>query len=650
MLKIKKSSISFDIIIILIFSGLIGLIYYGALDYEFINFDDPIYVTDNPSVKSGINFESISWAFGIHSEICMYWQPLAWISHMIDCELYGLDAGKHHLSSIIMHLLNTILLYILLCKMTGAKFRSAFAALIFAVHPVNVDPVIWIAERKTILSGFFWLSGFLSYYYYTKKPGIIRYLNLLFLFTAGILSKPVMVTFPFALLLFDCWPLNRMTFTSYVDSCRIGTRLILEKIPMFIGIGLWFITPFLSKTLMANETLPETVSYSLRISNAIVSYSKYVIKFIMPFNLSIHYPYPSSVPLIKTLMALFFLVAVTVLFIKNYKKRPYLIIGWLWFGGVLFPSSGILLGTLWPEMADRWAYLPYIGLCIICSWSLLSLKPVIKTDSKIIAVLLLTIVIYFSVTSRFQSRHWKDSITIFKHAESIVGYDSLFHQNMAAGFAVKEQLPEALNHQKVILANDPDNVEANYNTGLLYSKLSMNQKALGYLTNVIRIQPDYVNAYITIAHIYVATNQPFKAIDTYKKALSVTDKIPTDLFYNLSVTLNNLGRYEESELYLIKLLLKNKSHVNGNLLYGNILIEMKKYREALSYYQYAAKNDNTSAVAFNCIGIAYAYTDELDNAIRAFKKAVELDPLMEKARLNLQQALFKKHSNKTEQQ
>ena len=646
MLRFKNKIISFNTIAILIFTGIICLIYSGALSFDFINFDDPVYVTDNPAVKSGINFESISWAFGIHSDICMYWQPVAWLSHMLDCELHDIDAGKHHLTSIILHLLNTIILFILLRKMTGAKLRSAFAAAIFAAHPINVDPVIWISERKTLLSGFFWLSGFLAYYYYTKKSNILRYLSVLIFFTLGILSKPVMATFPCALLLFDYWPLKRIDFKNNQETYLTVGKLLIEKIPFFAIFGLWFITPFLSTTLMANETLPETISYSLRTSNAIVSYSKYIFKFIAPFNLSIHYPYPTYIPLIKMLSSLFFLTTITIYFLKQYKDKPFLIIGWLWFGGVLFPSSGILLGTLWPEMADRWAYLPFIGLCIIISWGLMSSTFVKNNFPKVVIPLFITIIFYFSITAKFQTMHWKNSITIFKHAESIIGYDPLFHQNIAAELSNRGKFSEAIQHQKIILGNDPDNIDANFNTGLLYSKLKEYNDALNYLTKVIKTEPDNANAYLAMADVYVNCNKPLKAIEVYKTACIKTNKIPLKLYYNISVVLKNLKKYDEAELYLIKLLGLKKSHVNGNLLYGDILVEMKKFREAQSFYKYAAKNDNSSAAAFNGLGITYAYGGEFDKAISAFQKAVSLDPLMEKARLNLQNTIIEKYKSK----
>lgn len=626
------------IICVLLFC-IIVFIYSGTLKYNFINFDDPVYVTDNPAVQKGISFESISWAFGIHNNICMYWQPIAWISHMLDFEFFGLDPGKHHRTSIILHILNAILLFFILNNTTGAIWKSAVAAALFAIHPVNVDSVSWIAERKTILSGFFWLLAMLSYYFYTKNLKKKVYIAVLFFFTLGMLSKPVMITFPCALLLLDVWPLSRISFQRGLFSLSIALKLIIEKIPFLIISGLWFITPFLSKTLLANETLPNTISYSLRISNAIVAYSKYIFKFYWPFNLSIHYPYPTSIPLSKTLAALLFITGLTLFFLYHYKKKPFLIIGWLWFIGVLVPSSGIILGTLWPEMADRWAYLPYIGLCIISVWGIPELNFIKITDSKILIILIILVLSFYSSIAKLQTKHWKNSITIFEHALIVSAYNFLPHQNIATELVSQGKYNKAIEHIEIILENEPENIDANYNIGLIYFKKGQNDKALSFLKKTINLNPDFLNAYIAIGEILVKTRQFNKALEIYQKALLTKTK-NIELYYNISLVLEKLKRIEEAELTLIKLLGTRPSHTKGNLLYANILLTRKNYEKALLYYQHAALTDTLSVKAFNGIGISYALLGEYEKSIEAFKKVLTIDPKNKKAQLNLQKTIL----------
>lgn len=618
------------------FTAIVFFIYTGTLSHDFINFDDPVYVTDNPAVKNGITYEGIAWAFGIHSDICMYWQPVAWLSHMLDAELFGLDAGKHHLSSVLLHLLNVLMLYYLLLTTTGSKRRSLFVAALFAVHPVNVDPVTWIAERKTILSGFFWLAGFITYKYYCKTPGFIRYFTVLLLFTLGLLTKPVMATFPCALLLFDIWPLKRLDIKNTV----IIYKRFIEKLPFFFIFGLWFITPFLSSTLLANKTPSDLLPLSLRISNALVAYTKYIGKFFFPVNLSIHYPYPDSIPVLNTLLATAVLILLTIIFLKRFKRQPWLIIGWLWFLGVLFPSSGLIHGTLWPEMADRWAYLPYIGLCIILSWGLFDLIPARLNGKKIQITVAVLFIISFTVLAKKQTTHWKNSITVFNHALSVVGYDSLFHQNISAALIENGEIVDALRHQQRILSKEPENADASYNVGLIYNKLNKPDKALHYFSKVIKIRPEDEKGYMAAAELYAGNGNEEKAIELYQEAFKRCLRIPSEMYYNISVILNRMGRYQEAEIHLLKLLGKKKGHVPGILLYADILLKRKDCYKAGQYFTTASRYDPDSAAAYNGIGISYACMKQYDKAIEAFNRSLSIDPTYEKAAKNLHNAII----------
>ena len=597
MLKRIFSKFGKDTLFIVILTLGVFFIYRQTLEFNYINFDDPVYVTDNQAVTSGLNFESLSWALGIHEDICMYYQPVAWISHMIDVELWGLDPGKHHLSSVFIHLVNAMLLFFLLKSLGGSFMKSALATALFAFHPVNVDAVSWIAERKTLVSAFFWFLAMGSYLIYVRKPGVLKYMLMAFLFTLGLLTKPVMITFPCALLLLDIWPLERVYLKKPLDLQRM-IRLIAEKIPLFFIVGLWFITPFLSHTLIANETTPDIIPHGLRLANALVSYVKYVVKFFLPFDLSILYPYPDAVPLFQSVSALFFLLAFTGLFLYQFKTRPYLIIGWFWFLGVLFPTSGLILGTLWPAMADRWAYIPYIGLAIITSWLAVDLCSERRRTAFIPLVFSVFFLSWFVFTARNQASHWKDSISIFEKALSVIGYHYLPHQNIATELMAMGRYDEAEKHLSIILEHDPDHSVTLYNMGLCQFEKGNYNASWTYLSKAISLDPGQSSAYLVSGWILKQQNRPDEAVDLYENALKHVKK-KDGILFDLAKLLAETGRKEAAELRLIELLSDYPLHVNGILLYADLLVSRNAYTRALFYYHKASVLSPGNARALN---------------------------------------------------
>lgn len=574
-----------DILFIIGITCAVLYIYHQASSFEFINFDDPIYVTDNQAVKSGLNYESLLWAFKIHENICMYYQPIAWLSHMIDVELWGLDPGKHHLSSVFIHVLNVLLLFFILKSMTGSFIKSALAASLFALHPVNVDAVSWIAERKTLVSAFFWFLGMWAYLLYVRKPNLSRYLLLSFFFTLGLYTKPVMITFPCALLLLDIWPLNRVILNKPIHFKTLA-NLVLEKIPLFIITGLWFITPLLSPTLLSNETTPEIIPHSLRIANALVAYVKYVIKFFVPIDLSILYPYPKSVPMVQSISSLFILLLVTYLFILQFRRKPYLLIGWLWFLGILFPTSGLILGTLWPSMADRWAYLPFIGLAIITSWFVVDVTMHRKNLVFLIIVMMTTYISWLTWAAKEQVSHWANSLTIFEKTLSIIDYHYLPHQNIAAELMKNGFHEKARKHLSIILEHEPDHAVANYNMGLSLFQTGEDEKALIFLTKARTIDPKNANAYLVSVLILKKQKKYGEAIELCEQAYEKIKK-NDEILYQLALLMSEKGKNEAAELKVIELLSASPNHVGGVILYADLLRQRNEIDKALFHYQKA---------------------------------------------------------------
>ena len=429
-----------SVLIISLLLGISSLLAFAQLTRsEFITYDDPVYVTDNPYIQNGLTLEGIGWA--LTATRASNWHPLTWISHMIDVQLFGFHAGWHHLANLLLHLVSTVLLFLVLFRMTEALWQSAFVAALFALHPLHVESVAWVAERKDVLSTFLWLLTMWVYVSYAARPGVVRYLSLIACLALGLMAKPMLVTLPFVLLLLDYWPLRRMTRknpcggagTPLAREKRKGTicpaypathrgssqwllirPLLVEKVPLFVLVALSSIITYLVQrhggAMMTVEALPPEA----RLGNVSVSYIAYIVKMFWPTHLAVLYPLAGSRPIGEILGAAAALVVITVLAIKMRKKYPYAAVGWLWYLGTLVPVIGIVqVGD--QSMADRYTYIPLIGLFIIVAYALPDiLKSWYYRRQTLIALSLCCLLCLLLVTWR-QVGYWQNSITLYTH-------------------------------------------------------------------------------------------------------------------------------------------------------------------------------------------------------------------------------------------
>jgi hypothetical protein len=386
---------------------LVWLVFGQTLWHDFINYDDPRYVYENTTITSGLSISGIAWAFThIHS---MNWHPLTTISHMLDCQLYGLKAGWHHFTNVLLHTIAVILLFIALHQMTGAFWRSGFVAALFAIHPLRVESVAWIAERKDVLSGLFFMLTLLAYVYYVRLPQVRRYLIVVFVFACGLMSKPMLVTLPFVLLLLDSWPLERI-------KGHVWNR-VLEKVPLIALSAVSSIATFLAQKGAVGWT--EELPILERINNAVVSYVLYIWQMLWPVNLAVFYPHPENrLRLWEVIASLRLLICVTAIAITLRKRRPYLITGWLWYLGMLVPVIG-LVQVGWQGRADRYTYLPQIGLYIAVTWSVADLTALWRHQRTILSAAALLTILVLSWCAWGQTWYWRDSETLFKHALAV---------------------------------------------------------------------------------------------------------------------------------------------------------------------------------------------------------------------------------------
>jgi hypothetical protein len=371
--KSSSSRVRFEYVVSLLLILAIFVVFYQTKNYDFVLLDDDVYITNNPFVAEGWNAENIKWAFS--NSHGGFWIPLTWLSYMIDSQLHGLDAGYYHMTNLIFHILNTLLLFAVFRQMTGDIWRSGFIAALFAVHPVHVESVAWVSERKDLLFAFFWLLTMWSYRLYVKQPAIWRYSVVMLFFIAGLMSKPMIVTLPFVLMLCDYWPLKRFQFNKYQQSDvaypKVSlTRVVWEKVPLImLSIGASALT-FVQQHAHGAVSSIDKSPIDLRIANVLVSYVKYMAKMLWPHDLTAIYPYPTTIPFWQTAGAFLLLGFISLLAIKHFARHPYLAIGWLWFLGTLIPVIGIIkFGS--HAMADRYTYVTFIGLYIMIAWGVL---------------------------------------------------------------------------------------------------------------------------------------------------------------------------------------------------------------------------------------------------------------------------------------
>jgi hypothetical protein len=420
----KPSPKRLTAIICLVLAAGTFALYWPVLWHTFLNYDDPDYITDNPHVKSGLTWSGIIWAFQPNA-YAANWHPLTWISHMVDCQLFGIQPAGHHFVNVLLNTANTLLLFILLKNLTGAIWRSAFVAALFAWHPLHVESVAWASERKDVLSAFFWMLSLIAYARYaridpgrrSKSDGLPIatfhsspfYWLALFFFACGLMSKPMVVTLPFVLLLLDFWPLQRFSPSSFL-------RLIIEKIPFFaLTIASCLLTLFAQKNALWSSA---SLTFSFRFANALMSYVRYVSKIFCPTKLALIYPYPHSWPLAGVFATGTVLVLLSAIFILQAKRFPYLAVGWLWFLGTLVPVIGLVQVGV-QAMADRYTYLPSIGIFILVIWGISDLLDSSAQKAAFCSFAGGAALIVCLVLTSLQIRYWQNSLTIFAHTVAV---------------------------------------------------------------------------------------------------------------------------------------------------------------------------------------------------------------------------------------
>lgn len=533
------------------------LVYWQVGDHEFINYDDNAYITDNAQVQKGLTSKGIIWAFT--TSHTGNWHPLTWISHMLDCELYGLNPEGHHLTNVLFHMANAILLFVVLRWMTGAIWRSGLVAALFALHPLHVESVAWVAERKDVLSTFFWMLTMLAYVHYVNRPGGKRYLLVLVTFALGLMAKPMLVTLPFVLLLLDYWPLNRFkprAVTGSVENQPLGfwssgddklpiLKAVMEKTPLFLmSLFSCVVTVMAQQGAGAISTL-EIVPFKLRIANGLVSVVAYMGKMIWPQDLAVFYPHPvSDLQIWKPVVAGLFLLILSTVALLVAQRCRYVLVGWLWYLGTLVPVLGLVqVGE--QAMADRYTYVPLIGLFIVVVWGFADLVKGWRSRRWVVSVSAAVMVLALMAGSWLQVAHWKNSIKLFKHALDVTTNNYVAHYTLGNALALQGNLTGSVSHYNKALQIHPNFAEAHNNLGNALALQENLTGAISHYNKALQINPDHAEAHRNLAVGLDRQGRHQEAIQHYAEVLRIS---PHDAqsHNNLGVALAEQGRLKEA--------------------------------------------------------------------------------------------------------
>jgi protein O-mannosyl-transferase len=549
----------------------IGL-YWPATRCGFVNYDDNLYITENPHVMAGLNWQGVKWAF--FNRVAGNWHPLTVMSHMLDCQLFGLQPWGHHLINVLLHALNAMLVFVLLQRLTGALWRSVLVAALFGWHPLHVESVAWVAERKDVLSTFFGLLALLSYVCYVEKSKVrsprsrLFYGLTLLFFGLGLMSKPMLVTWPFVMLLLDYWPLQRVSSFKYLvsspgttssstpngtpnaparDSSMLRTRLstlVFEKLPFFgLAAAASIVTYVVQKHSGAMEMV-HNLSLGARSGNALISYCRYLGKLFRPVDLAVFYPHPGNWPVTEVLLAAGFIFSVTVLCIMARRQYPFLLVGWLWYVGTLVPVIGLIQAGE-QAMADRYTYIPSLGILILTIWGMYELGRRWRHQALVWSVAGGAAIVLCLGMTRQQLGYWQNDETLFRHALAVTENNFLAHNGLGFALGAKGQIDEAINQCREAIRLKPDFAKAHNNLGTALGIKGQTPEAVSEFQEAIRLAPKYADAHYNLGTTLFKTGQIDEAIGQFREAVRLKPDF-SDAHFNLGFALATKGQIDEA--------------------------------------------------------------------------------------------------------
>lgn len=662
-----------DLLMIAGLGLLVIALYFQATHFDFINLDDNLYVYANPALQKGLNWESFKWAFTTFWSA--NWHPLTWLSHGLDIQLFGLSPGSHHAVNIVLHLVNSILVFLVFRRMTGAEWQSLIVATLFAVHPAHVESVAWVSERKDVLSTLFWLLTMLAYARFVrveetrsggekeKGSGGVEerknkstsdtleddhrspspllpfsstsYWLVVLLFAIGLMAKPMLVTLPFVLLLCDYWPLARL------GTLKDLWPRIFEKLPLFaMSAALSVVTFLAQRSLGAVESL-DYLPIGTRLLNALVSYAKYIVMLFYPADLAVLYPYDKSFPNWQVAGAVLLLIGISAICISQRRHRPFLTVGWLWFVGTLVPVIGVLqVGS--QGLADRYTYIPYIGLFVMIVWGASSLADKTGFLKRAFSVAAAVAVLVFSGLAFRQVSYWRNNESLYRHTLSVTTNNNLIEHNLCHYFVMQDRLDEAEPLCRQAIEQGPDYNEP-YNTlGILEFKRGKFADAEQDFRNAINRSPTYVFPYVNMAQAQARQGKPAEAENSMAEAVKYNNGHESSFFAvafsDTAAAYAAQDNYEKAVDNLNRLIVLQPHDAQSRAQLGFMLYMLKRYDEAEAETQNSLTDDQRSAEAWNTLGLIKLAKGDNGSAASAFQQVINIDPKYPGANENLDKA------------
>jgi len=567
------------------------LVIYNAVNqHPFVNYDDDRYVTENLHVRAGVNWETIRWAFASTEQA--NWHPLTWLSHALDCQLFHLNASGHHLTSLMIHVTNAVLLFLLLAYGTGRAGPSLFAAALFALHPINVESVAWVAERKNVLCTFFFLMAIGAYGWYARKPDWKRYLAVVFFFACGLMAKPMVITLPFVLLLLDYWPLGRARGSSQAVSGLPQTtwgKLVAEKIPLLVLSAASAIVTMLAQSSGGAMRSVTQFSLGVRLENAVVAYAMYLWKAVWPARLAPLYPHPGD-SLAGWQVGLSFVVLLVIsTFVLRFRSKPYLLVGWLWFLGTLVPVIGLVqVGD--QAMADRYAYIPLIGIFVMISWLAADGAEVRKIPEPACIGVATCVVLALALLTHRQLAYWDSSYDLWAHTLAVTKNNFIAEDNLGGALLMDGKTDEAYPHFQAAAQINPRDPMSHTNLGTYLQEHGHSQEAIAEYNTTISLTSDaglLASTYANQGTAYRELGDSTRAQAAYEDALRLNPG-QFNAYLGMGQLLEHEGKVGDAIANYSRSV-ELRPTAEGYLYLGRALEKAGRPQEAMAAYQEALK-------------------------------------------------------------
>ena len=641
-------NLSILVICVLLVLSTVG-VYWPIHNHDFINYDDPDYVTENSHIKAGFTGETLIWAFStFHAS---NWHPVTWLSHMLDYQLYGDDPAGHHLTNLFFHLCNTLLLFMVLQRMTSALWQSGLVAVLFALHPLHVQSVAWVAERKDVLSTLFWMLTMWTYIRYTEKSCTLRYLLVFLCFALGLMSKPMLVTLPIVLLLLDFWPLGRFQLKElgYLKQKKKGAdknrnieisirRLFFEKAPFFgLAVGSCILTYFAQKSGGAIDSL-ESLSLDTRLINALVSYYGYIEKMLWPENLAFFYPHPgNSLAMVGGVLGGLFLLGMCFFTIRIAGSFPYVTVGWFWYVITLLPVIG-LIQVGGQAMADRYTYVPIIGIFILLAWGIPDVMPNWRYKKEGLWILSCIVLIMCIIKTSGELDYWKNSKTLFERAIKVTEGNYIAHNNLGYTMETERPSKEAIDHYREAIRINPNFAKAHGNLGVALLKQEKHDEAMLHFLETLRIDPENALAHAHLGNVFVQGGEIGKGIEHLVKAIRI-DPTQEEAHFNLGVALFTQGKYQEAIPHFEKAIRMSSDEPLTYAYLGLSLAQVGKFKEGKKYLLEALRRDPTVEKVHYYLGIFQSLQGSYEEAVVQYSEALRINPDYADAHYSMGQAM-----------